>query len=63
MDSQRGFIKALWCGEPQCEKKIKDETMATIRIILSDDSHNKKEGECVHCGKESSKMVLFAKAY
>jgi len=63
MDSQRGFIKALWCGESQCEKKIKDETMATIRIVLSDDSHDKKEGVCVHCGKESNKRVLFAKSY
>jgi len=63
MDSQRGFIKAFWCGEPLCEKKIKDETMATIRIVLSEDPHDKKEGHCILCGKDSGKRVLFAKSY
>ena len=63
MDSQRGFIKAFWCGDPLCEKKIKDETMATIRIVLLEDPHEKKESHCVLCGKDSSKRVLFAKSY
>ncbi|MCJ7579915.1 MAG: proline--tRNA ligase [Candidatus Aminicenantes bacterium] len=63
MDSQRGFIKAFWCGEPQCERKIKEETMATIRIVLPEDANAKKEGPCILCGKDSRKRVLFAKSY
>ena len=65
MDSQRGFIKALWCGEAACERKIKDETMATIRIVLLEDpnENDNNNGCCVQCGKESRKKVLFAKAY
>ncbi|MFC2167847.1 proline--tRNA ligase [Acidobacteriota bacterium] len=62
MDSQRGFIKSFWCGEPQCERKIKDETMATIRIVLPEDT-DKREGHCILCGKDSHKRVLFAKSY
>ncbi len=66
METQRGFIRTFWCGESVCERKIKEETMATIRIILREDpheKHGKKEGQCVLCGKESGKRVLFAKAY
>jgi len=66
MEAQRGFIRTFWCGESVCERKIKEETMATIRIVLREDpheKHDKKEGPCVSCGKESSKKVLFAKAY
>lgn len=66
METQRGFIRTFWCGESLCERKVKEETMATIRIILREDpheEHEKKEGRCVLCGKESDKRVLFAKAY
>ncbi len=66
METQRGFIRTFWCGESFCEKKIKEETMATIRIVLREDpyeKHEKKEGRCVLCGKKSDKRVLFAKAY
>ena len=66
METQRGFIKTFWCGESLCERKIKEETMATIRIVLREDpheKHEKKEGCCVLCGKKSDKRVLFAKAY
>ena len=63
MDTQRGFIRTHWCGEYSCERKIKDEHMATIRIVLPDDKHDNKRGPCILCGKDSSKRVLFAKAY
>ena len=63
MDTQRGFIRTFWCGDSECEKKIKEETLATIRIVLRDDTDDAAEGLCVHCGKKSSKRVLFAKAY
>jgi len=56
---QGGFIKGFWCGDIKCEKKIQNETKATIRCILSD----KKIGKCIKCGKRSKKEVLFAKAY
>jgi prolyl-tRNA synthetase len=58
---QGGFIHALWCGDPECEDQIKQETMATIRCIpLESEVDN---GACVRCGKKSEESVYFAKAY
>jgi len=54
-----GFIKAFWCGDEKCEKKIQQETKATIRCIVKDN----KLGGCIKCGKEAKSEVLFAKAY
>jgi len=59
MKSQMGFIKAFWCGDPECETKIKEETKATIRAVDTE----KQKGKCVCCGKEAGSLVYFAKAY
>lgn len=56
-----GFIKAMWCGDIECELKVKEETSATIRCIPFE---QEKIGDtCVCCGKKAEKMVYFAKAY
>ena len=56
-----GFIMAHWDGSEETEKRIKDETKATIRCIL----HGGKEedGKCIYSGKPSKRRVVFAKAY
>ena len=54
-----GFIKSYWCEDTKCEKKIQEETKATIRCIVK----NNKSGRCIRCGKASKTQVLFAKAY
>lgn len=56
-----GFVKMMWCGEQQCEDKIKELTTASARCmpfnqIPFDDT-------CPVCGKKAKKIVLFAKAY
>ena len=59
-----GFIRAFWCGDEKCEKKIQAETKATIRCIpLEADSRSSTRGGCIKCGKEGKVEVLFAKAY
>ncbi len=56
-----GFVYAYWCGDPECEDQIKQETMATIRCIpLQSQGSN---GGCVRCDKKSEECVYFAKAY
>jgi prolyl-tRNA synthetase len=60
LESQKGFIKTFWCGQQECEDKIKEETMATIRVIPLD---QKKRGKCVLCQSESDLQVYFARAY
>ncbi|MFO7981241.1 MAG: proline--tRNA ligase [Candidatus Aminicenantes bacterium] len=59
MKSKMGFIKAFWCGNPDCETKIKEDTKATIRAVVSE----KEQGKCVCCGKDAGFLVYFAKAY
>jgi prolyl-tRNA synthetase len=59
--SKGGFIKAAWCGNPECEEKIKEETGATIR--LKPFEKEKAAGNCVCCGEKEGEMVYFAKSY
>jgi prolyl-tRNA synthetase len=62
MAEQRGFIRAFWCGADACEKAIKDETRATIRVIPEDaaaDGH----GPCIFCGTDTDRRALFAQSY
>ena len=56
-----GFISAHWDGSMATEKKIQEETQATIRCIPS--GGVKEEGFCIYSGKPSVQRVLFAKAY
>lgn len=58
---QRKFILAHWDGTPETEKRIKDETGATIRCIPFDQVS--EQGVCVCTGNPSSQRVLFAKAH
>jgi prolyl-tRNA synthetase len=59
IERDRGFIEAAWCGNPDCEQKIKEDTSATIRIVPLESAG---EGPCVLCGKKG-KIVYFARAY
>ena len=56
-----GFVKAAWCGNADCESKIKDETSATIRVR----PFQKEESTsyCIYCGLEAKEMVYFARSY
>lgn len=56
-----GFIKAMWCGDSECEAKIKEETGATIRCLPFEQEN--LGNKCVCCDKEANKMAYIAKAY
>lgn len=61
IDETPGFVKAMWCGDVECEESIKDQTGATSRCIPFE---QEEVGEvCVCCGKPAKKMVYWAKAY
>jgi prolyl-tRNA synthetase len=61
LETKAGFISAHWDGTPETEKRIKDETKATIRCIPL---NNKLEnGVCMVTGNPSTQRVLFARAY
>jgi prolyl-tRNA synthetase len=61
MEKKRGLIKTYWCGNKDCEDKIKEETKASIRCIPFE--QEEASGKCIYCGKESSTLVYFARAY
>ena len=58
---ESGYIKAMWCGDLECELKLKEECDVSSRCIPF-------EGEavsdkCVCCGREAKKLVYWGKAY
>ncbi len=61
VNGKGGFIRAHWCGNPECETKVKNDTKATIRNIPFD--QKKEAGKCLICGGDSDGRVIFAKAY
>ena len=61
LDGPGGFVSAHWDGTVETEKRIKEETKATIRCIPLD--NKEEEGVCIVTGKPSKQRVLFAKAY
>lgn len=61
LDEKGGFVAAHWDGTKETEAAIKEETKATIRCILLDSPE--ESGKCIYSGKESSRRVLFARAY
>ena len=64
LDAQGGFLQAHWCGSPECEARIKEETKATIRCIpLVSPPEMSDTGACLICGGVSSRRVYFARAY
>jgi prolyl-tRNA synthetase len=62
MQDQRGFVRAYWCGSPDCEGRIKEETRATIRVI-PEDAEADGPGVCIYDGRPATVRVLFAQAY
>jgi prolyl-tRNA synthetase len=61
MEGDGGFVHAHWCGSPDCETKVKDDTKATIRVIPF--KREAENGKCMVCGGASEGRVLFAKSY
>ena len=56
-----GFIKAMWCGDEECENKVKELTGVCSRCIPFEQEH--LSDTCVCCGKPAKHMVYWGKAY
>ena len=61
MAGRRGFLIAGWCGDAECEARIKQETKATVRVIPLEGGV--RPGTCIRCGQPSPQEVYFAQAY
>ena len=60
-ENKPGFIKAMWCGNQECEDKLKEVVGVTSRCIPFNQEH--LADTCVCCGKPATKMVYWGKAY
>ncbi len=60
-DEKPGFIRAMWCGELECEEALKDKAGVSSRCMPFG---AKAIGDkCVCCGKEAKHLVYWGKAY
>ena len=56
-----GFVKAMWCGNKECEDKIKEIKGTKSRCIPFEQEHI--SDKCVCCGKDAKEMVIWGIQY
>jgi prolyl-tRNA synthetase len=64
MAADGGFVYGGFCGRPECEAEIKEQTKATIRV-LPDEQYRSPEAPttCMWCGGRSVAEAVWARAY
>ena len=60
-ENKPGFIRAMWCGDPECEDKVKEVTGVGSRCVPLEQEHI--SDTCVCCGKPAKQLVYWGKAY
>jgi prolyl-tRNA synthetase len=60
LNTQPGFIHADWCGNPECEVKIKEIKGCKSRCITDEPL---VDGKCVCCGKDAKHHVIWGIQY
>jgi len=58
---ENGFALSFWCGNAECEARVKEETKATIRNIPLEQPGG--TGPCIACGSAAKERALFGRAY
>ena len=61
-ENKPGFIRAMWCGERECEDTLKETAGVTSRCIPFEGEETLSD-ECVCCGKKAKHMLYWGKAY
>ncbi len=56
-----GYVKMMWCGDEECENKLKEKYQTTIRCIPFDQIAI--DDICPVCGKKAKYLIYAAKAY
>ena len=60
LNTQPGFIHAMWCGNPECEARIKEIKGCKSRCITNEDAIDTK---CVCCGESAKHHVIWGIQY
>ena len=61
LNTQPGFIHAMWCGNKECEEKVKEIKGCKSRCIL--ENEKSIDDKCVCCGKEAKYHVIWGIQY
>ena len=61
LNKQPGFIHAMWCGDEECENKIKEIKGCKSRCIV--ENGERIDDKCVCCGKEAKEHVIWGIQY
>jgi prolyl-tRNA synthetase len=56
-----GFAVAGWCGSAECERRVKDDTTATIRVLPLEQAD--PGAPCIVCGRPGAEEATWAQAY
>ena len=57
----QGYVKTMWCGDRNCEDKVKEVTGAPSRCMPFEQEH--LADTCAICGKKATKMVVWGRQY
>ena len=60
LNTQPGFIHAMWCGDAECENKIKEIKGCKSRCITDEEAIDDK---CVCCGRPANHHVIWGIQY
>lgn len=61
MENRPGFVKAMWCGDSECELKMKEIRGTKSRCIL--ENHQHIGDKCIVCGKPAKHLVVWGIQY
>jgi len=63
LGQHKGYVKAPWCGDEECEEPIKDAMAAEIVMVPLDRDAEPIGDECAICGEDAEETAYFAKSY
>ncbi len=64
LEATGGFVYAGFCGEGECETRIKDQSKATIRVLPDEEFRSPEPPTvCMWCGRPSVAEAVWARAY
>ena len=61
MNNHPGFVNAYWCGDEDCELKMKEIRGTKSRCIVESNDYEKEK--CIVCGKKAKHKVVWGIQY
>lgn len=63
LEGDGGFISTHWCGNVECEERLKDQTSADIRVIPFEGQDSLNDKVCISCQLKAKSRVIIGRAY